>query len=84
MLVASALSLRAGGEYMRALRDIARKLGPIRATRNRIQASRRVSDRDALCADDLDLPRGSSPLGIVVKLMNIGFRAYWRLVGSLL
>jgi GT2 family glycosyltransferase len=84
MLAASVLSLRAGGEYLRALRDVARKLGPIRATRSRVQASRRIPDRDALCADDLDLPRRSSPLGGLVKLSNVGFRAYWRLVGPLL
>jgi len=84
MLAASALSLRAGGDYLHALRDVARKLGPIRATRSRVQSSRRISDRDALCADDLDLPRRSSPLGTLVKLSNVGFRAYWRIVGPLL
>jgi GT2 family glycosyltransferase len=84
MLVASALSLRAGGEYLRALRDVARKLGPIRATRSRVQSSRRISDRDVLCADDLDLPRRSSPLDRFVRLSNVGFRAYWRIVGPLL
>ena len=47
MLVASALSLRAGGEYLRALRDIARKLGPIapRATGYRRHAAFRIGMR---------------------------------------
>jgi GT2 family glycosyltransferase len=84
MLAASVLSLRAGGDYLRALRDVARKLGPIRTTRSRVQSLRRISDRDVLCADDLDLPRLSSSLGTLVKLSNVGFRAYWRIVGPLL
>jgi len=87
MLIASTLSLRAGGEYLRALRDVAGKLGSIRASRRRVQSSRRIADRDVLCADDLDLPRrfaGRSALGTVAKLLNVGFRAYWRIVRPLL
>ncbi len=87
MLIASALSLRAGGEYLHAVHDVTSKLGPIRAARRRVQSSRRIADRNALCADDLDLPRrfaGGNALGAVAKLLNAGFRAYWRLVGRLL
>jgi hypothetical protein len=87
MLIASALSLRAGGEYLRALRDVAGKLGPIRSNRRRAQSARRIADRDALCADHLDLPRRfakQSALGAVVKLLDVGFSAYWRIVRPLL
>ena len=87
VLIASAFSLGAGRDYLRALRDVAAKLGPVRAGRRRVQSSRRLADREALCADDLDLPRrfaGRGALGTVAKLLNVGFRSYWRLMGRLL
>jgi GT2 family glycosyltransferase len=87
MLLALVLSLRAGNEYLSALRDVARKLGPIRANRRRVQSSRRISDRDALCADDLLLPRQSAQprvLGVVVHLLDVAFRTYWRMLRPLL
>ena len=87
VLFASALSLGAGGEYLRALRDVGRKLGPIRASRRRVQSSRRIADREALCADDLDLPRrfaGRRALGTAARLLDLGFRSYWRMIARLL
>jgi len=87
MLLVSVLSLQAGGEYVRALRDVARKLRAIRAQRSRVQSSRRIPDRDALCADDLDLPRQYMQLRVlraVVHLLDVAFRAYWRMLRPLL
>jgi GT2 family glycosyltransferase len=87
MLVASVVAMGAAGEYLRAVRDVTGKLGTIRASRRRVQASRRVADREALCADNLDLPRQLAErklLGKAVQLLNVGFRGYWRLVRPLL
>ena len=57
MLVASALSLRAGASTCARFATLRASSGLFAPRRRRIQASRRVADRDALCADDLDLPR---------------------------
>jgi GT2 family glycosyltransferase len=73
--------------YARALRDVAAKLPEIRMQRRRVQAGRRLSDKEVLSALDLDLPRhlrDNKGLAAVIRWLSVSFRFYWSVGLSLL
>jgi hypothetical protein len=70
----------AGRDYGRALRDVARALPHIFRQRRRVQAMRRVADRDILSADCLSAPRRlweRKTIRVGLNALSIGFRLYW-------
>ena len=87
LLLAYALRSGVGREYLRAYRDIFRELGEIRRKRREIQRSRKVPDREILCAADLELPRYLQSNGLLVRsvrFLSSAFRGYWKIVRPLL
>lgn len=81
------IAMGVGRDYGRALRDVARALPHTLRQRRRVQAMRRVADRDILSADDLSAPRRLLELKTVragLTALSFGFRLYWTLARPLL
>lgn len=81
------VAMGVGRDYGRALRDVARALPHILRQRRRVQAMRRVADRDILSADHLSAPRRLWELKTIrvgFSALSIGFRLYWALARPLL
>jgi len=74
------------GAWRRGICDLLRARRILSIKRRRVQASRRVRDRELLAADPLTfaVPDTERPLqAAVVSALNLLFRTYWTLVRSL-